>query len=688
MFYDAVQTSDGGYILAGATDGLGAGGSDAWLVKTDSSGNIQWQKAYGGSADDIALSVIETAAGGFVFTGQTESFGRGDTDVWVVKTDASGNIVWEHAYGGANKDEAHEVIELASGDLVVAGQTSSFGAGLSDLYVLRLNALGQLPATCQAGPASTAQVTVTNAQVGTYNMVAQNVGPSKAPKAASSTSVTLVSQDQCPSNCGDSITQYGETCDASVGTVAAQCPTPDPGRSCSANCQQCQSYCGNGIVEATEQCDDGNQANGDQCSSTCQWEDNDGDGVYDVEEVQIGADPFDADSYPAYVRVDAYGHVRVSVTQYGSGQGYQDISRNPRISAQIRNLVDQDGNPVAVYNRQTFFNPAKYTSVSYLPSGGAYVIHKTPTLTSLQGDATAIQRVSTTQNNQQREVRRIVRLDMRDAPPVSAGPSSAVTTSVTLGVQIYVYNYNTFGNNAITGNVVDDTIAVPEEGAYPGMEPSTSEAEPTQEPGVLAPCCMFEDTESPTGYSWNMTDGTKAIVEVLAVGKKVVSGSELNIYTPLEYPLQSGENTVVISFDTYDDFWIVGSDVQLPDGCVLISSTTAITVDSAPAALVMHISCDASANLITGMATRGKNGIHVTHVAQDCTIPGCPSQKVESVIDVANTKANARAKERSTVLGNVIGDLGSSKDLALAAVGLLAIVAILATIFFTTRKRK
>jgi hypothetical protein len=85
-----IQTSDGGYALVGYTRSFGAGEDDFWLIKTDEEGNMQWNRTYGGKGSDIASSLIETSDGGYAIAGYTLSFGAGGYDFWLVKTNEQG----------------------------------------------------------------------------------------------------------------------------------------------------------------------------------------------------------------------------------------------------------------------------------------------------------------------------------------------------------------------------------------------------------------------------------------------------------------------------------------------------------------------------------------------------------------------------------------------------------------------
>ncbi len=94
------QTSDGGYIVAGGTFSFGAGSRDIFLIKTGTNGNIIWAKTYGGTGWEEAYSVQQTSDGGYIVAGRTDSFGAGSEDIFLIKTDASGNVQWAKTYRG------------------------------------------------------------------------------------------------------------------------------------------------------------------------------------------------------------------------------------------------------------------------------------------------------------------------------------------------------------------------------------------------------------------------------------------------------------------------------------------------------------------------------------------------------------------------------------------------------------
>ncbi len=138
-----VESNDGGYVLAGSTESFGAGQTDAWLVKTDSMGNEEWSKTYGGTGRDGALCVVETVEGGYLLAGYTWPLGRsGSIDAWLVKTDSMGNEEWSKTYGGGNWDEAVCVVETVEGGYLLAGYTQSFGAGWMDAWLVKTDSEG------------------------------------------------------------------------------------------------------------------------------------------------------------------------------------------------------------------------------------------------------------------------------------------------------------------------------------------------------------------------------------------------------------------------------------------------------------------------------------------------------------------------------------------------------------------
>jgi len=149
-----VQTSDGGYILAGLTRSFGAGSEDCWLVKTDSSGNMQWNRTYGGIGNDVAKEVVETSDGGYAIACRTSSFGVGNYDFWLIKTDSSGNIEWSQTYGGSSVDWGQSLVQTDDGGFAILGNSKSFGAGLDDFWLIKTNATGEMEWSRTYGGAS------------------------------------------------------------------------------------------------------------------------------------------------------------------------------------------------------------------------------------------------------------------------------------------------------------------------------------------------------------------------------------------------------------------------------------------------------------------------------------------------------------------------------------------------------
>jgi len=139
--YSVRQTSDGGYIIAGLTNGTGAGLRDVLLIKTNATGVLQWSKTYGGAADDEARSVEETADGGFIISGFTQSYGSG-YQMYLIKTNSTGNVTWSKTFGGGGLELGYSVKQTSDGGYVLLGYSDSYGSGLLDVLLLKLTATG------------------------------------------------------------------------------------------------------------------------------------------------------------------------------------------------------------------------------------------------------------------------------------------------------------------------------------------------------------------------------------------------------------------------------------------------------------------------------------------------------------------------------------------------------------------
>ncbi len=131
------QTSDGGYIITGYTYHLGP---DVWLIKTNASGDTIWTKTFGGSDTDNGISVQQTADGGYIITGYTESFGAGNADVWLIKTNASGDTIWTKTFGGSDWDEGLSVQQTTDQGYIIAGCYGSFSE--ADVWLIKTDASG------------------------------------------------------------------------------------------------------------------------------------------------------------------------------------------------------------------------------------------------------------------------------------------------------------------------------------------------------------------------------------------------------------------------------------------------------------------------------------------------------------------------------------------------------------------
>ncbi len=152
--YAVQQTTDGGFILAGETKTAGAY-FDAWVVKLRPNGDIEWEKTFGGGEYDVFYDVLQTRDGGYLLVGETWSFGAGNIDVWMLKLTPEGRVQWQKTYGTPGGEWGESVLQTENGDYVVAGVDGG------DMLVFRMNAQGDIPG-CNLFARSTPEVRNSN----------------------------------------------------------------------------------------------------------------------------------------------------------------------------------------------------------------------------------------------------------------------------------------------------------------------------------------------------------------------------------------------------------------------------------------------------------------------------------------------------------------------------------------------
>lgn len=136
-----LETLDGGYIMVGQTNSIGAGYYDVYLIKTDVNGNTIWVKTYGGTAYDAGY-YIANDINGYIIIGYTQSYGAGYYDVYLIKINKDGDILMEKTYGGSGDDKGIYVKPVMSGGYIITGFTNSYGAGNYDVYLIKTDSNG------------------------------------------------------------------------------------------------------------------------------------------------------------------------------------------------------------------------------------------------------------------------------------------------------------------------------------------------------------------------------------------------------------------------------------------------------------------------------------------------------------------------------------------------------------------
>jgi hypothetical protein len=141
--YSAQQTNDDGYILAGVTENDDERGYDFYLVKTDSNGDTLWTRTYGGSGMDQARAVRQTNDGGYIVTGKTNSFNE-DMDVYVVRTNSTGDTLWTKTFGDKDIDNSYSVKETSDNGYIISGYTAKSGIQNHNIYLIRTDINGDI----------------------------------------------------------------------------------------------------------------------------------------------------------------------------------------------------------------------------------------------------------------------------------------------------------------------------------------------------------------------------------------------------------------------------------------------------------------------------------------------------------------------------------------------------------------
>jgi len=136
------QTADGGYVVTGYTNSFTHGGYDFAIYKLNSSGNKVWFKHYGGTSSEEAYSSQQTSDGGYIVAGETYSYTHGGSDFAIYKLNSSGNKVWFKHYGGTSGDHGYSIQQTSDGGYVVAGNTDSYTYGSDDVAIYRLDSSG------------------------------------------------------------------------------------------------------------------------------------------------------------------------------------------------------------------------------------------------------------------------------------------------------------------------------------------------------------------------------------------------------------------------------------------------------------------------------------------------------------------------------------------------------------------
>ena len=142
--FSIIESNDGSFLITGMTENSDDMSGDAWLLKVDLDGNKIWEQTYGGTGTDLSRSLVYTGDG-YIMVGNTSSYGSGNNDIFVIKVNIEGTQEWSNTYGGSGTDIGRKIIKTSDGSFAIAGYTDSFGENSGfNVWLLKIDALGNL----------------------------------------------------------------------------------------------------------------------------------------------------------------------------------------------------------------------------------------------------------------------------------------------------------------------------------------------------------------------------------------------------------------------------------------------------------------------------------------------------------------------------------------------------------------
>ena len=143
--YDLIQTSDDCFLMVGSTTSYGAGNEDLYVVKTNMYGDTIWTKTYGGAEYEVAQSVAEVEGAGYIIVGATMTDSQGGKDWYILRIDADGNVLWDKTLGTTGNDRAHRIWPLANGNFIIVGNMFGLSSnGTHDIKMMEITSTGNI----------------------------------------------------------------------------------------------------------------------------------------------------------------------------------------------------------------------------------------------------------------------------------------------------------------------------------------------------------------------------------------------------------------------------------------------------------------------------------------------------------------------------------------------------------------